>query len=138
MNLEDARAAVKRILGSSSSDKTIWMALRSKHLNTKKLRTFQWRLTNYTLTPNNILAQNPTLADCATCPLCNSLEDQNHIFTTGRASGQADIWPLVKTILERRKIKWLQPRLVGKIIISCLSNTKEKNSPTEAEGKDQL
>ena len=54
INLDDMREAARKYLGSSPTNKTIWTALRSKHLNTKKHIAFLWKLTNDALTPNSI------------------------------------------------------------------------------------
>jgi hypothetical protein len=75
-NLTDTRKAAKKYLGSNPTDETIWLALRSKHLNTKKLVAFLWRLANDSLTPNSIFTRNPALAGRAICPNCDTIEDQ--------------------------------------------------------------
>ncbi|KAJ2914106.1 hypothetical protein MD484_g6326, partial [Candolleomyces efflorescens] len=136
--LNDIRNAAKSKLGSNPTDETIWTAIKSKNLNTKKLLAFLWKLANDALTPNSILARNPALAERAQCPKCEALEDDDHLFTSCHASGQKHVWPIVKQLLRKKKVNWNPPKKIGDILSCCLPNKKDKSPPNESEGKDRL
>ena len=105
----------------------IWATTKHKDF-TRKTRDFIWKATQHAYKIGEYWAHIEGYENRGTCPICNELEDMEHILTKCKAGTRSTAWRLANKIWAKRHTSPL-PSHVGDILGCGLANFKSNDKP---------
>ncbi|KAF9541799.1 hypothetical protein CPC08DRAFT_730739 [Agrocybe pediades] len=105
-----AKEAIEEWNGTTPTDAQIWSSLRDKTLS-RQTRSFLWKAMHGAYKIGAYWRNLPNHERWADCPLCETEESLQHVFTECRASGQMTIWQEVEHVWSLKKLGWRRPTL---------------------------
>ena len=133
-NLELIRTGTQTAFGSSPSKDAIWLATKHKDLS-RKVRDFLWKATQSAYKIGKFWLPIAGLEQRGICPLCNEIEDMDHILTKCSAHARSTAWNLANEIWMGKFTSPL-PNDIGKILGCALANFQKNDKPDK--GKNRL
>ncbi|KAH9922128.1 uncharacterized protein B0H18DRAFT_1121140 [Fomitopsis serialis] len=102
---EENLAAAKTHMQTPQMRSTIWMSTRHKDFS-RPFAVFLWKIMHGGLKCGAYWNRIQGYEDRAMCSHCGAIESIQHILFECEAAGQSLIWSLVRTIWEKKGIKW--------------------------------
>jgi len=128
------QACAKATFGSTPKTKDIWLATKHKDL-TRKTRDFLWKSTQHAYKIGEYWNNIPGYEGRGTCPLCNELEDMDHILTTCKSKARSTAWNLANSLWLKRSHLPI-PNNLGDVLGCGLASFTTNNKPDS--GKNRL
>jgi ribonuclease HI len=126
-NLELIKASAQETYGSNPTPEKIWLATKQRDL-TRRARDFLWKSTQNAYKIGNFWLPIANYEERGTCPLCDELEDMEHILVKCKATNRATAWNLANELWEKRYTTPLPNRL-GDILGCGLANFQTNGKP---------
>jgi hypothetical protein len=103
-NISMAREAIKALMGSYETDKTIWKGIR-KHTIQLRVQQFLFKAIHSTPMVGGVWLNIPGYQHRASCNTCGTIEDMAHILLTCTAGPATTIWNLAKEMWPHENIR---------------------------------
>ena len=133
-NLEDIKTRAEETFGYSPSQDAIWSATKHKDF-TRKVRDFLWKATQNAYKIGRYWLPIAGFEERGTCPLCDEIEDMEHILTKCKASARHTAWNTANEIWKKR-YKTALPSSLGDILGCGLAKFSKNGRPDK--GKNRL
>ena len=128
------QACAEATFDSPPKAKAIWLATKHKDF-TRKTRDFLWKSTQHAYKIGEYWTNIPGYEDRGICPLCDELEDMEHILSTCRSTARSTAWRLANELWSKRNNSPL-PSNLGDILGCGLANFQTIGKPDT--GKNRL
>ena len=133
-NIEIIKACSKETHGTNPTSEKIWLATKHRDLS-RKTRDFLWKATQNAYKIGEFWIPITGYEERGTCPLCNELEDMDHILTKCKSTNRSTAWNLANEVWRKRHTSPL-PDNLGDILGCGLANFQTDNKPNR--GKNRL
>ena len=133
-NIGAIQARTKETLGVSPTKERVWTAIRHKDF-TRKTRDFLWKSTQHAYKIGEYWAHIAGYESRGICPLCDELEDMDHILTRCKADTRLVAWELANEAWVKRHPTPL-PSHLGDILGCGFANFEINGKPNK--GKNRL
>ena len=133
-NIGTIQACTQESFGYAPTLESVWKATRHKDL-TRKTRDFLWKSTQNAYKIGKYWEHIEGYEQRGTCPICNELEDMNHILTACRAKPRALAWKLANNLWNNKHNDALPTRL-GDTLGCSLARFTKNGKPDK--GKNRL
>ena len=127
------QACAEDTYGSPPKTRSVWLATKHKNL-TRKTRDFLWKSTQHAYKIGEYWTNIPGYEDRGTCPLCNELEDMDHILTTCKSKARSTAWTLANDLWRKRSHTPIPPNL-GDILGCALANFNTNGRPDTSKNR---
>lgn len=121
---------------NTPTEPAIWRAIRHKDI-TRKISDFMWLTLHDAHRVGSFWLKIPNHEDRAVCPLCEELEDMEHILLKCKAKCVRTIWEEAEILWTKTGKKW--PTLnMGTVTTPALIDFKETGRKTSDAGANRL
>ena len=133
-NLEVIKARSQETHGTSPTSEKIWLATKHRDFS-RRIRDFLWKAAQNAYKIGEFWAPITGYEERGMCPLCNEVEDMEHILTKCKSTNRSTAWNLANEVWRKRHISSL-PDNLGDILGCGLANFQTNGKPNQ--GKNRL
>jgi ribonuclease HI len=133
-NLEDIKICSQDTFNVTPTTGKIWLATKHKDFS-RRVRDFMWKATQSAYKIGEFWLPIASYEERATCPLCDKIEDMEHILVKWSSANRSDAWQAANSIWTKRHPTPLLNRL-GDILGCGLANFQRNGKPDK--GKNRL
>ena len=127
------QACAESTFGSPPKMESVWLATKHKNL-TRKTRDFLWKSTQHAYKIGEFWGNIPGYEDRGTCPLCDELEDMDHILTSCKSKARSTAWTLANDLWRNRSHLPL-PTNLGDILGCALASFNTNGKPDTSKNR---
>ncbi|KAH6909601.1 hypothetical protein BKA70DRAFT_1102606 [Coprinopsis sp. MPI-PUGE-AT-0042] len=102
--LHGTREAVRRRSGQLPTKEEVWLSLRTRSIQSKKMKAFLWKAMHGAAPCGEMWSKIPGHETKAECRHCDETESMEHIMERCKGNGQKWAWKLTAKALRRRGI----------------------------------